>query len=80
MSIRNASDPAVMTVEERLAEIASLLALGLMRLRTSVPGKGGFVAENDLGFPAAQRVHANPASRVRSAVRKALLASKKESE
>jgi hypothetical protein len=77
MMTLNVIDPARMTVEERRAEIASILAIGLIRLRT----RPELVAEEreklELGFSPPQSVHTNPASRVRSAVREALLAKQK---
>ena len=64
MPIVNAVAPARMTGAERRAEIASLLALALIRGRTSKTA-GTERDETDLGYSPPQRVH-NPASRVRN--------------
>lgn len=77
MKTLNAIDPARMTVEERRAEVASILALGVIRLRTKPEPSAGEREPNDLGFSPPQRVHTNPSSRVRSAVREVLLAKQK---
>ncbi len=73
----NMIDPARMTIEERRAEIASILALGVIRLRTRPEP----IAEKNerpyLDFCQPQRVHTNPSSRVRSAIREVLLAKQK---
>jgi len=53
-------DPARMTPEQRRAEVAQLLARGLIRLREHnaiARPEAGTVA---LGFSGDQRVHANP--------------------
>lgn len=77
MKTLNAIDPARMTVEERRAEVASILALGVIRLRTKPEPSAEERELPDLGFSLPQRVHTNPSSRVRSAVREALLAKQK---
>ena len=64
MPIVNAVAPARMTSAERRAEIASLLALALIRGRT--PKTAGTERDAiDLGYSPPQRVH-NPACRVRN--------------
>jgi hypothetical protein len=77
MTTLNVIDPARMTVEERRSEVASILALGLIRLRTPPEPTSEEREKADLGFSLPQRVHTNPASRVRNAVREALLAKQK---
>lgn len=77
MKTLNAIDPARMTVEERRAEVASLLALGVIRLRTKPEPSATERERPDLGFSPPQRVHTNPSSRVRSTIREALLAKQK---
>ena len=77
MKTLNAIDPARMTVEERRTEVASILALGVIRLRTKPEPSAEERERPDLGFSPPQRVHTNPSSRVRSAVREALLAKQK---
>ena len=56
----NALDPSHMTADERLAEVADILAAGLMRLRarqsTPLSRDGG---ESSLDCPGHQRGHAN---------------------
>ncbi|KRH78600.1 MAG: hypothetical protein B7Z60_09400 [Ferrovum sp. 37-45-19] len=77
MMTANLIDPTRMTIEERRAEVASILALGVMRLRT----KPDALAEKNeppyLDFCPPQRVHTNPSSRVRSAIREVLLTKQK---
>jgi hypothetical protein len=77
MKTLNAIDPARMTIEERRTEVASILALGVIRLRTKSEPSAEERELPDLGFSSPQRVHTNPSSRVRSAVREALLAKQK---
>lgn len=53
MAIPNQTPPERMTAEQRLGEVASLLAQGLLRLRESVPGLSPdppAERELDLGF------------------------------
>lgn len=69
--------PACMSAEARLAEVAAILALGLVRLRTSPASHEEREPQKALGFCPPQRVHTNPTSRVRNAVRTALLAKTK---
>lgn len=76
----NVIDPALMTVEERRSEIASILALGLIRMRTKPEPVAEEREKIVLGFSPPQSVHTNPASRVRNAVREALLVKQKELE
>jgi len=69
-----------MTMQERREEVASILALGLIRLRTDTTQQVTVEKRKDLGFSSPQRVHTNPASRVRMEIRETLLAQKKEFE
>jgi hypothetical protein len=56
----NSLDPDQMTPAERLAEIAEILAAGLMRLRASKSSAlSGDHGESCLDFPATQGMHAN---------------------
>ena len=80
MTTLNVIDPSQMTVLERRAEVASILALGLVRLRTHRAATFEKEKKKELGFCAPKSVHSNPASRVRRALRKTLLAQKKEFE
>jgi len=80
MTSLNAIDPAHMTMQERREEVASILALGLIRLRTETIQPLTVAKKKDLGFSPPQRVHTNPASRVRMEIRETLLAQKKEFE
>jgi hypothetical protein len=80
MTTSNVIDPHHMTMQERREEVASILALGLIRLRTDTPPPVAVEKKKDLGFSPAQRVHTNPASRVRMEIRETLLAQKKEFE
>ncbi|MCM8623679.1 MAG: hypothetical protein NFW16_18580 [Candidatus Accumulibacter sp.] len=56
-----------MTAEQRRHEIASLLANGLIRLRScgQSPQAGNVARENgfDLGFSGEQRVHSHPVNK-----------------
>lgn len=70
-------DPVCMSAEARLAEVAAILALGIVRLRTPPSLHEERKPQKDLGFCPPQRVHSNPQSEVRSAVRTALLAKMK---
>ncbi|WP_124982752.1 hypothetical protein [Ralstonia solanacearum] len=65
-------DPSSMSAEARLTEVAATLAKVLLRLR-ALPNPND-VRENqeDLGFSPPQRVHSNPAARVRKVVRAAV--------
>jgi len=69
-------DPIHMTLQERREEVASLMALGLVRLRTTTTQHSVKESKKDLGFSSPQRVHSNPASRVRMEIRETLLAQK----
>ena len=80
MTTLNVIDPLQMTLLERRAEVASILALGLVRLRTHPVPKAEKEKKKELGFCPAKSVHSNPASRVRMALRKTLLAQQKEFE
>lgn len=59
--------PEHMTAEQRRHEIASLLANGLIRLRScgQSPQAGNVARENgfDLGFSGEQRVHSHPVNK-----------------
>ena len=70
-------DPVCMSAEARLAEVAAILALGIVRLRTQPSLHEERGPQKDLGFCPPQRVHSNPDPRVRNAVRTALLAKTK---
>lgn len=74
MKLLNALDPARMTREERLREVSSILALGLIRMRTPPDNKPPESGQTELDFPLPPRVHSNRASRVQSSIREALLA------
>jgi len=74
MKLLNALDPARMTREDRLREVASILALGLIRMRTLPDNKPAESVRTDLDFPLPPRVHSHRASRVQSSIREALLA------
>lgn len=71
-------DPVCMSPEARMAEVAGLLAQGLVRLRTTPPvaqqKPSPRKPQKELGLCPPQRVHSTPDTRVRKAVRKALLA------
>ncbi len=60
MNMQNALDPDRMTVEQRGREVASFLALGLVRLRTPAPAAPDAERAVYLGFPSPQRVHTPP--------------------
>jgi hypothetical protein len=77
MSLLNAIDPTHMSIQERRAEVASILALGLIRLRTPRPSATEGREAAGLAFCPPQSVHTNPSTRVRNAVRAALLARQK---
>jgi hypothetical protein len=77
MTTLNVIDPARMTTLERRSEIASILALGLIRLRTTPEPAIKEREKPDLDFSLPQRVHTNTASRVRNAVRDTLQAKQK---
>lgn len=80
MTNLNVIDPQHMTMQERREEVACILALGLIRLRTDAALPVETEKKKDLGFSPPQRVHTNPASRVRREIRETLLAQKKEFE
>lgn len=77
MMTANVIDPTRMTIEERRAEIASILALGVIRLRTKPDASAEKNEPPYLDFCQPQRVHTNPSSRVRSAIREVLLTKQK---
>lgn len=63
MQSTNQTPPERMTPDQRRAEIAGLLALGLVRLRErNAPGSAVGDPESglDLGFSGDQRVHSDP--------------------
>jgi len=60
MNMQNALDPDHMTVEQRGREVASFLALGLLRLRTPAPPDPDAERSVSLGFRSPQRVHTPP--------------------
>lgn len=70
-------DPVCMSPEARLAEVAAILALGIVRLRTPPRLQEEREPQKDLGFCPPQRVHSTPNAQVRNAVRTALLAKSK---
>ncbi len=80
MTSLNVIDPTHMTTQERREEVASILALGLIRLRTEAIQPVALEKKKDLAFVPPQSVHTNPASRVRMEIRETLLAQKKEFE
>ena len=80
MTSLNVIDPTHMTMQERREEVASILALGLIRLRTDPALLPEKEKKKDLAFLPPQSVHTNPASRVRKEIRETLLAQKKEFE
>ncbi len=61
--------PERMTPEQRRHEIASLLANGLVRLRTSCTEQSANIAEEsefELGFSGNQRVHTDPVNKTKT--------------
>nr|CUV47529.1 conserved protein of unknown function [Ralstonia solanacearum] len=64
-------DPISMSAEARLAEVAATLAGALRRLRALPNPNAVREGQEDLGFSPPQRVHSNPAVRVRKAARAA---------
>lgn len=55
--------PEQMTMEQRRQEVASLLALGLVRLRDAVFARSAGLpgeSELELGFSGHQRLHSHP--------------------
>ncbi len=60
MNMQNALDPDRMTVEQRGLEVATFLALGLVRLRTPTPPTQDVERAVCLGFRSPQRVHTPP--------------------
>ncbi|AXV82213.1 hypothetical protein CJO92_12105 [Ralstonia solanacearum] len=64
-------DPSGMSAEARVAEVAATLARALRRLRTLPIPNAVRDGQEALGFSSPQRVHSNPAVRVRKAVRAA---------
>ncbi len=80
MTTLNVINPSQMTVLERRAEVASILALGLVRLRTHRAATFEKEKKKELGFCQPKSVHSNPALRVRMALRQTLLAQQQEFE
>ncbi len=66
-------DPVCMSVDARLAEVAAILALGILRLRMPPSLHEERESQKSLGFCPPKSVHSNPNAQVRSAVRTALL-------
>ncbi|AXV68834.1 hypothetical protein CJO81_13800 [Ralstonia solanacearum] len=64
-------DPSSMSAEARVAEVAATLARALVRLRAQPNPRDVRENQEDLGFSPPQRVHSNPAVRVRKAARAA---------
>jgi hypothetical protein len=77
MAYSNVLDPTAITASQRRCEVASILALGLVRLRTTPPPSTDERAETQLDLSAQRSVHTNPASRVRMAIRGVLPAQHK---
>lgn len=65
-------DPSSMSAEARVAEVAAILARALVRLRAQPNPQDVRENQEDLGFSPPQRVHSNPAARVRKAARAAV--------
>lgn len=65
-------DPSSMSAEARLAEVAATLAQALLRLRALPNPQDVRESQQTLGFSPPQRVHSNPAARVRKAARAAV--------
>jgi hypothetical protein len=60
----NSLPPDLMTAEERLTEVAQILAAGLIRLRQrQLPNGHSRLEKNDLDFSADRSVHATPRKR-----------------
>jgi hypothetical protein len=55
--MHNALDPDRMTTDERLREVAEILAAGLLRLRAKRAAEGEHRRESSLDFSARQSVH-----------------------
>ncbi|CBJ38054.1 conserved protein of unknown function [Ralstonia solanacearum CMR15] len=64
-------DPTSMSAEARVAEVAATLARALVRLQAQPNPNDVRENQEDLGFSPPQRVHSNPAVRVRKAARAA---------
>ncbi|AST88506.1 hypothetical protein FUT89_10235 [Ralstonia pseudosolanacearum] len=64
-------DPSSMSADARVAEVAATLSRALLRLRTLPNPNVVRAGQEPLGFSPPQRVHSNPAARVRKAVRAA---------
>lgn len=56
--MHNALAPDRMTADERLREVAEILAAGLLRLRAKRAAEGEHRRESSLDFSAGQSVHA----------------------
>lgn len=57
MPTQNALSPERMTPDQRLREVAAIMALGLIRLRTADSGNAVQGSEVCLGFCSPQSVH-----------------------
>lgn len=64
-------DPSSMSAEARVAEVAATLARALVRLQAQPNPRDVRENQEDLGFSPPQRVHSNPAARVRKVARAA---------
>ncbi|MGA3961951.1 hypothetical protein ACI2S8_12305 [Ralstonia nicotianae] len=73
-------DPSSMSAEARVAEVAVTLARALVRLRAQPNPHDVRENQEDLGFSPPQRVHSNPAVRVRKAAGRQLSNNSKEFE
>jgi hypothetical protein len=69
----NTISPDKMSEDERLSEIAYLLALGLTRLNTNLEQEKAQRVETRLAIRPPKSVHTDPSQRVRDQVREALL-------
>jgi hypothetical protein len=63
----NALRPHLMNANERLTEVAEILAAGILRLRRQQPSEPRLSEKNGLDFPAGRSVHATSRKRRRVA-------------
>ncbi|MHA6848814.1 hypothetical protein [Ralstonia syzygii] len=73
-------DPSGMSAEARVVEVAATLARALLRIRALPNPNAVRAGQEALGFLPPQRVHSNPAVRVRKAVGRQLSNNSKEFE
>ncbi|WP_247424378.1 hypothetical protein [Ralstonia pseudosolanacearum] len=73
-------DPSSMSAEARVAEVAAILARALVRLQAQPNPHDVGENQEDLGFSPPQRVHSNPAVRVRKVAGRQLSNNSKEFE